>query len=142
MLQKAFPRLVRRRNLCQPNGRFHRLDLAEKWAGVIERMVTPVLQQPRSFRGYAPMGGIWDRAPLIYVLAEGIDDRRGIVLLLLGGEPGALVEHKLRLLGQSLAFSGLGNRRDEFGLAPVLDNALCWLPLCIQLPVTCRIGIG
>ncbi len=141
VLQKAFPGLLVGGDLRQPDRGLDRLDLAEKRAGAVERMVAPMLQQTRCLRRHAPVGRIRDGAPLVHPQTQGIDDRRRIILLVLCRNAFTFVEHKPRLLGCTLALSGLGNRRDELGWAPAFDNLLRRLPLFVELPMTLGICI-
>jgi hypothetical protein len=55
--------------------------------------------------------------------------------LLLRRESLAFVKNQFRLRRGSLAFSGLRNRRDELGLAPLLDDLLRRLTVLIELPI-------
>ena len=72
-------------------------------------MAAPVLQQPGGFGRHLPTAGIGQAAPLIHLLPQLIDDGRGIVLLLFGGKPFALVKNDLVLLGfGDLRLRGLG----------------------------------
>src|SRR2546430_5636002 len=66
--------------------------------------------------------------------ADFIDDRRKVVLLVLGGEPLSLVEHKPRLCS-GLALFRLWDRRDELGTTSVLNDLLRGLPCVIKLPM-------
>jgi len=77
------------------------------------------------------------------VVAEFVDDGRGLlVLLLLGGEPLAFVENQVLLIALPFAFPWFRNGRDELGLAPGFDDLLRRLALVIKLPVALRVLIG
>ena len=71
-----------------------------------------------------------------------VDDRSGIVLLFLGGQPFALVEHKPRLFARGFPLLRLWDRRDEFGAASALDDLLCGLSSLIKLPVPRWVLVG
>jgi hypothetical protein len=73
--------------------------------------------------------------------ADFIDDRGGVVLLLLGREPLAFVEDKSCLCG-SLALLRLWDRRDEFGTASIVDDLLRGLPRLIEFPAPPRVFVG
>lgn len=80
------------------------------------------------------MGGIGEEPPLADIVAEVVDER-AVVLLFLGLEPGG-VEIKC-LLTAPLA-ARLGNRGDEVGLPPGVNDALRGLPRLVELPVAGR----
>lgn len=61
--------------------------------------------------------------------------------MLFGGKALAFVED-YRLLPGRLAFSGLGNRRDEFGAAAGLDYSLGGLTAFIELPISSGVFVG
>jgi hypothetical protein len=52
-------------NLREPDGGFNCLHLAEKRSDVVERVMSPVLQEARGFRRYSPIGRIRYLPPLI-----------------------------------------------------------------------------
>jgi len=93
-----------------------------------------------TLRCHLPLVGIRQRPPRLHVLAYLVDDRGLVVLLLLGGEPLALVEDERVLEGRLLVLPRLRNGRDELGAAAGLDDLLRRLPGLIQLP--CRAGIA
>ncbi len=102
-------------------------------------MAAPVLQQPGSFGRHLPTAGIGQAAPLVHLLPQLIDDGRGIVLLLFGGEPLALVKNDLVLVGfRRFAFARLGDGRDELGAAAALNNLLRGLAVRVQFPMPLR----
>lgn len=94
-----------------------------------------MLEQARRFRRDLPIVGIRQAAPPVYMAAQLIDDRRGIVPLLLGRKPFAFVKDDGFLLGSALALSGLWQRRDELCVATSFDDLVGRLALLIQLPV-------
>ena len=83
MVKQALPVLGLRRDLGQPDRGFHRLDLAEERADAAELVMAPVLKKPRGLRRDLPLVGIGQGSPGVHVTAHLIDDRGGIVLLLL-----------------------------------------------------------
>lgn len=87
----------------------------------------------------APVMGIGQGAPLVHLQPQRIDGGRVGVLLLLGREP--CVEEQGRLTAPALFLPGLGDRGDEFGAAPGLQDPLRRLPGAIQFPVTVGIRI-
>jgi hypothetical protein len=74
--------------------------------------------------------------------ADLVNDRSGVVLLLSGRKPFALVEDDLFLARSLLAFPGPWNGCDELGAAAVLDDLLCRLPLIIEFPMALWASIG
>src|SRR6266567_3256330 len=66
---------------AQPDRGFRRLNLAEERTNRTELMMTPMLKKPGRLRRDLPLAGIRQGAPDVYVAADLIDDRRGIVLL-------------------------------------------------------------
>jgi hypothetical protein len=69
----------------QPDGCFNGLDLAEEGANAAELVMPPVLEKPRGFGRDVPIVRIGDHPPLVHFLADGVDDRRMAVLLVLVG---------------------------------------------------------
>ena len=54
----------------QPNGGFHRLDLAEEGPDARERIMAPVLQQARRLRRDLPLIRVWQPTSLVHVAAD------------------------------------------------------------------------
>ena len=84
MLKKAlahFPDL--RRDFGQPDRRFDRLNLTKERTNAAEVVVPPVLKQARRLRSYAPVIRVGQTPPFVNLVADRIDDR-GVVVLLLG----------------------------------------------------------
>ncbi len=79
-------------HLCQPYGGLDRLYLAEEWANIAELVMPPMLQQASGFRCDLPFIRIRPGPPAVNLLANRVDDRSRIVLLILRREPLALVE--------------------------------------------------
>ena len=125
----------------QPDRRLDGLDLTEERPGTLERVVSPMVQEARGFRGDSPATRVWQSAPLVYMTSELVDDRCRIVLLLLGREPLAFVEDELRLLYVA-ALLRLRDRRDELGAAASLDDLLRRLALVVELPVAGGVLVG
>ena len=71
-------------DLGQPDGRFYGFHLAEERADAGEFVIAPVLKQPCRLGSYLPLAGLGPGPPQIYMAAHFVDDRCGIVLLLLG----------------------------------------------------------
>src|SRR5262249_5279598 len=88
-----------------------------------------------------PLAGIRQRSPSIDVAPDFVDDRCGVVLLVGGGQPLALVEDETLLLGRFVLLR-FWNWRDELRAAPCINNFLGRLPMLIQLPVPGRIDVG
>ena len=131
-----------RRNLGQPDSRLDRLDLAEEGTDVAEVVVPPMLEQASGFRRDAPVVGVRQASPLVDVTANLIHHLRDFVLLLLGGQPLALVKDELLLTLGYPALPGLRDRSDEVHSATGLDDPLGRLTLGVQLPVPGRGLIG
>ena len=130
-------------DLGQPDRGFHRLDLAEKRTDAAELVMPPVLQQARGFWCDAPVVGALDAAPLVHLLADGVDHGRGFFVFLgLGGKSGIVVEQKRGLCRLALALLGLGDGGDELCPTASLKNLLGRLALRIELPVTRRVVVG
>ncbi len=141
VVEQALSRLRLRRDLGQPDGRLGRLHLAEERAHAAEIVMAPVLKQAGRLRRHLPWT-LRQRPPLVHVLAHFVDDRGGIVLLLLRGKPLAFVEHDVLLCGHGSAFLRLRNRRNELRPATVFENLLCRLAALIKFPVPPRRLIG
>ena len=62
--RKRLPALGLGRDLGEPDGRFHRLDLAEERADAAELVMPPVLEQPGGLRRDLPLTGIGQAAPV------------------------------------------------------------------------------
>ncbi len=80
-------------------------------------------------------------APLVHVAAQLVDDRRRVVLLRGGRDAGALVEDDPLLPG-ALVLLRPGDRRDEAGRAPRLDEPSGRLAVRVELPVAAGVGVG
>ena len=116
MVEQALPVLGLGRDLGEPDRGFDRLDLAEERADAAELVMPPVLKEPGRFRRDLPLIGIGQAPPCVHMAAHFVDDRGGIVLLLLGRKPLAFVEDESRLCG-GFALLRLWDRRDELGAA-------------------------
>ena len=123
------------RDLGQPDGRFHGFHLAEERPDAAELVMPPVLEQPRRFGRHLPLAGIGPGPPAVHMTAHLVDDRGGIVLLLLGRKSLALVENEVSAGRCLLALLRLGDRRDELSPATVFDDLLGRLALFIELPM-------
>jgi hypothetical protein len=95
-----------------------------------------MLEECRGLRSYCPVVRIWQFSPLVNLIAQLVDDRRRVVLLLFGGKPFALVEYEHILLLSLLA--GLRDRCDELGFAAGVYDSLGWLPLRVEFPMSVR----
>jgi len=71
------------RYFCKPDDGFCSFNLTEKGPHVVEAVMAPMLKQAGGLGCDLP--GVWvlQTSPLIYIMAEFINNRRGIVLLLL-----------------------------------------------------------
>ena len=143
VVEQALAALGLRRDLGQPDRGLDRLDLAEERADAAELVVPPVLEQTGRLRRDLPLAGIGQGPPGVHVSAHLVDDRGGVVLLLLGREPLAFVEDD-RLLRWRPAFRFFG-----FGIGVMnsarrrrLEDLLRRLAALIQLPVPRRAGVG
>lgn len=123
----------------QPDDRLDRFHLTEERPDVVEAVLPPVLQQSGGFGRYLPVLRVRQTSPLIYMSAKFIDNRRWIVLLLLGGKSFAFVKDQILLLSCAFALSGFWNGCDVFGAATFFDNLLCRLSLSIEFPVLLRV---
>ena len=95
-----------------------------------------MLEQTGGFRRDLPIAWIRQASPLVHMRTEFIDDRSGVVQLLLSRKPLAFIENHSQLLSDRvLALPGLRNGRDELGLAAFFNDLLCRLTLIIKLPV-------
>ena len=70
--------------------------------------------------------------------AHFVDDRSGVVLLLLRRKPCAVIENKSIMFGRALALLGLRDRRDELRGAAGFESFLRGLPILIKFPVPRR----
>jgi hypothetical protein len=130
------------RNFGEPDRRLDSFNLAKERPDVIETVMAPVLEQARRFRRDLPVVRIRPASPLVYMLPELVDDRRGIVLLLFGREPSAFIKNDFPLCRLRLAFPGLRNRGNEFRAPAASDDSLCGLALIVELPMLSRVFIG
>src|SRR5450432_118033 len=141
VLQEGLARLRFWRHLGQPDGCLNGFNLTEERPDAAELVVSPMLEKARGFGGYLPVIGIRPTSPLVYMMAEFVDDGSLIVLLFFGGKTLAFVENDWLLIRVSLALAGFRNRRDEFGRAAMLNNQLRRLALVVKLPVAFWFGI-
>src|SRR5271157_5311630 len=127
MIKQALPVLGLGCDLGEPYCGFRRLHLTKERTDAAEFVMPPMLQEPSGFRRDPPLIGIGQATPRVHVSTDFIDDRGGVVLLLLGRKPLSLVEYKSRLCSR-FAFLRLWDRRDEFGTASALNGLLRGLP--------------
>jgi hypothetical protein len=100
------------RDLSQPYGGFDGFDLTEEGPDIVELVVSPVLEEPGRFGRHLPLIGIRKIAPGLNVSANLVDDRRGIVFLLLGRKPVAGIEDEFGLSARLAPPLRLRDRRD------------------------------
>ena len=113
------------RNLSQPDDGLNRLDLAEERPKRLFRRISPILQQPRRRRGYAPVGGVRDRTPRNQVLADLIDDAGDAVGLATDVALSAEIERRLCAGAAPLSLlARLRHRCDVPTLASALDRRM------------------
>ena len=128
-------------HFCQPDGCFDRFDLAEERADSVECVMSPMLEQPSRLRRHLPFSRIGPLSPLIDLTADFVDDWGGIILLLSGRKPFAVIEHHF-LLCRLLALLWLWDRCDELRPSTVLDNPLRGLAIGIKFPMSTRVLVG
>jgi hypothetical protein len=104
-------------------------------------MVTPVLEQSSSFGSDLPRSRIGQTTPVIDVFADAIDGIGGRVLLVLGGEPLALVDDQFLLTGYFLLLFRLWNGRDEVNRTPGVNHPLGGLTLLVEFPMFRRVVV-
>ncbi len=130
------------RDLAEPDDGLDRLHLAEERADALERVAAPVLQQPRRLRRDQPLLRIAQAAPAVHVLADLVDDRGGVVLLLLGGEAVAAVQDQPALVRAPPPFLRLRHRGDQLRAAPQLEDAVGRLSVRVQFPMPGGMIVG
>jgi len=69
------------RDLGQPDGGFHCLNLAEEGPDTTKAVMSPVLEQAGGFRGNLPIVRVGQSAPLINLAPQAVDGCGGVVLL-------------------------------------------------------------
>ncbi|NTU63788.1 MAG: hypothetical protein HGB05_10400, partial [Chloroflexi bacterium] len=114
----------------------HRLALAAQqrsdWPAAIQQWqaLSEVLEQARRLGRDLPVVWIRPASPLVYLRAELINNRSGVVLLLLIREPFDFIENHFHLLSNRiLPLPGLWNRGDKLCAAALLNDSLCRLAL-------------
>jgi len=127
-------------DLGEPDRSFRRFYLAEERTHGTELMMAPMLKQPRRLGRDLPLAGIFQRAPCVHMPTHLVDDRGGVVLLLLRRETFAFIEDEGRLRGH-LVLLWLWNRRNEFCAASAFDDLLCRLPRLVELPIPVRVVV-
>ena len=131
-------------DLGEPDGGFDGFDLAEERLYAGERVTPPVLEQAGGFGGDVPLVRIGQLPPLIYILADFVDDGVGVVLLLGGGNVLRLGEKNFGLffgIGAA-ALLRLGDGGDEGRTAAGLGDVVGGLAVSVELPVAAGIGVG
>src|SRR5690606_29880214 len=103
------PRVTR--DLREPDRRLDRLDLAEERSDLVKGVAPPVLEQSGSFRGNAPRR-LRQLAPRVHLLPYFVDERRGVVRLLVRRQPLPFVEDQPRLLRPALTLLRLRDCSD------------------------------
>ncbi len=122
-----------RGDLGQPDEGLHRLDLAEERPDVAEVVAAPVPEEPRRLGRHPPRARIGQLAPAVHSVADVADERRQVVLLILGFERlRSLFEDDLPL--RCLLLLCRRDRRDKRHLAPPLDDPVRGLAARVQLP--------
>lgn len=128
-------------NFRQPDDCLHCLNLTEKRPDARKIVVAPVLQEPGRGRCHPPRVRLLNLTPAIDVVAQFVDNRRRIVLLLLRGQSQTFIEdHSLLLTGTSLLL-WLRNRSEKLYRPPTVQNPLSRLAMFIQFPVPRRVFI-
>ena len=95
----------------------------------------PVAQERGGDRRDLPLLGVGERPPVVDLLAQVVDDRRGVVFLRLRREAVAGVEDEARLLALAALVLRLRDRRDQLGLPPALDDPVGRQAVGVELPV-------
>lgn len=129
-------------NLCQPYRGLDGFDLTEERPNAAELVVPPVLEQPSRLRGHMPLLGVRQRTPDVDALPQFVDDRRRVVLLLLGRKALALIEHNVALSWRLLPLLRFRDRRDEFGTATPLADVPGGLTGRVEFPMSNGILVG
>ena len=75
-----------RRHLDEPDDGLRRLDLAKEGSNAAKAVMAPVLEQASGFRGHLPLVRVRNAAPPVDLLAQTVDDRHVLILLLLCGD--------------------------------------------------------
>lgn len=102
--------------LGQPDSSFDRFDLTKERSNVAEFVVSPVLKEAGSDRGYLPVVWIGDFPPCVDLPPHGVDDLGMLVFLFVSGYFRRFTQAKFRLLGSgAFLLLGFGDRRDELG---------------------------
>ena len=86
--------------------------------------------------------GFGQRAPVVDLLADLVDDRGRVVLLLFGREALALVEDEFCLVSGRFRFFGFGIGVMNSARRRFLDDLACGLAAVVQLPVPGRVLVG
>lgn len=131
-----------RRNFRQPDGGLDRFNLAEERPDAAETVMPPVLEQAGCLGRDLPLAGIGQFPPVCDLVADLVDDRRRVVLLLGIRKALAFVEDDVRLFGRGLALLGLRDGRDEVRPPAGIDNFLGGLAVSVEFPVTIWVLIG
>lgn len=129
--------LILRGDFSEPNRGFNRFDLTEKGTNADKAMIAPMFQEAGCFGADLPLG-FWQGAPLGDVAADFVDNRRGIILLFLGGKASPLIEYYFLLSRRVLVLLRLGDWREKVRAPALFKDALSRLPLAIQLPMLLR----
>ncbi|WP_206214320.1 hypothetical protein [Desulfovibrio sp. ZJ369] len=89
-------------DLRQPDGSFHRFQLAEERPDAAELVMPPVLQQAGCFRRDLPAFGIREIAPCRDDAAQFVDARGQLIFLIPGGQRhcGGILKEGSLLLSQ------------------------------------------
>ena len=131
------------RDFRQPDRRLGRFDLAEERPNAGKLVRPPMLQEPGGLWGDAPLAGFELVAPHRDFLANLVDDRHRLILLLRRRQPLPLVEDDVRLrLLLPLPLLRLGDRRDKRRPSALLDDLQRGLAVGVELPVARRGSVG
>ena len=108
---------------------------------IAELVVPPMLEKPLGLGRDTPLAGR-QSAPGVHVAANLIDDRIGIIPLLLRGDSLALIEDHLVLIRRAFALLRFRDGSDKLRRPPFGDFSLGRLSVLVEFPVLLRALVG
>ena len=108
------------RNLGQPDGSFHRFNLAKKRTDALELVVPPMFQQAGGLWCDQPLIRVWQAAPGFDIAPDLVNDRGWVVFLICRRKIVVCTKKQCALFRVLPLLFGLWNWSDEVRASPIV----------------------